>query len=191
MRHTEGEKLAQEIRKSSASKGPRIEEGEALQHIMKDSATYEKFKAADSKEQGQMLVAAKNEIVEGKAGGKAPEVKKIPEGKRGSVPGKRAGTTRETPEVRKAKAAERIAKVREKAKRTKISEAEEAQARAQATGIDVSKIQIPEMEEYLRTKKPTSWRHLQEQRKAKAIPDHEYIEALRFYVTEGLEGPEE
>jgi hypothetical protein len=60
---TPGEKMAHDIHVAQAGKPSGISEGEALQWIMKDADTYAKYKAADSKAQGQMLVRAKNELL--------------------------------------------------------------------------------------------------------------------------------
>jgi len=89
--------------------------------------------------------------------------------------------------AQQAKARERVSKARAKAKRTRESEASEANARAQATHMDVSQLQIPEMEEYVRTKNPTAYSGLQKLRKSKGITDGEYTEALKYYVLEHLE----
>lgn len=86
-----------------------------------------------------------------------------------------------------AKARERVAKSRATAKRTKASEAAETKARAQATGLDVNNLQIPEMEEHLRTVNRAAFGGLQKLRKAKGITDSEYIEALKYYILEHFE----
>jgi hypothetical protein len=86
-----------------------------------------------------------------------------------------------------AKARERVAKTRATAKRTRETQTAEAQARAQATHMDVSQLQIPEMEEYLRAKKPAELSNLQRLRKTKGITDEMYIEGLKYYILEGLE----
>lgn len=102
--------------------------------------------------------------------------KKVPEGQHGK--GKLA--------VR-AKARERVSKAREGAKRTREAEVQEAQARAQATDMDVSQLQIPEMEEALKSMSPKALSGLQKLRKAKSITDPEYQEALRYYLLEAYE----
>jgi hypothetical protein len=107
---------------------------------------------------------------------KAPEVKKVEPEQHGT--GKLAD---------QAKARERITKNRGTAKRTKEAQAQEAQARAQATGLDVSQLQIPEMEEFVRTKNPTAYSGLQKLRKSKGITDEMYSEALKYYILEHLE----
>lgn len=111
------------------------------------------------------------------------------EGEVGREPGAKLGTTKESAIGRRTKARERVEKAREKAKRSKMSEAEEAKHRAQATGMDVSALQIPEMEEYLKAKRPNELRSLQALRK-KGIPDGEYIEGLKYLILEGLEESE-
>jgi hypothetical protein len=108
----------------------------------------------------------------------------------GREPGARPGTTKESPLGRRTKARERVAKGREEAGRTRQKESEEAMARAQAMNMDVSQLQIPEMEEYLRAKSPSTFRSLQEQRKAKAFQESEYKEALMWYSIHALEGTE-
>lgn len=85
-----------------------------------------------------------------------------------------------------SKARERITKNRGLAKRTKEAQATEAAARAQATHMDVSQLQIPEMEEYLWTKNPTTMKGLTKMRKL-GTPDVEYIEALKYLILEDLE----
>lgn len=62
---TGGEQLAEQVRQARAGKPSKTTEAEALQRIMKDQDTYEKYKAADQKTRDQMLVEAKNEIVGG------------------------------------------------------------------------------------------------------------------------------
>lgn len=120
---------------------------------------------------------------------RTPEVKKAEADEVGREPGAKPGTTKESAIGRRTKARERVEKAREKAKRSKMSEAEEAKHRAQATGMDVSALQIPEMEEYLKTKRPNELRSLQALRK-KGIPDGEYIEGLKYLILEGLEESE-
>ena len=105
----------------------------------------------------------------------------------GREPGAKPGTTRESPIGRRTKARERVAKGREEAGRTHQAEIADAQARAQAKDIDVSKLQIPEMEEALRAMNPNAYSGLQKLRKAKAIPDSEYQEALKYYLLETYE----
>ncbi len=85
-----------------------------------------------------------------------------------------------------SKARERITKNRGLAKRTKEAQAAEATARAQATHMDVSQLQIPEMEEYLRAKNPTALSGLMKMRK-RGTPDAEYIEGLKYLILEDLE----
>jgi hypothetical protein len=85
-----------------------------------------------------------------------------------------------------AKARERVSKARAGAKRTKEAIETEAKARAQATHMDVSALQIPEMEEYLRGKNPTALKGLIKMRKL-GTPDAEYIEALKYLILEDLE----
>lgn len=55
---TPGEELEQKMREARAEKPTGMTEGDALQRIMKDPATYEKYKAADQKTRDRMLVAA-------------------------------------------------------------------------------------------------------------------------------------
>jgi hypothetical protein len=124
---------------------------------------------------------------EAKAAAEAKFTKAAP-GEVGREPGKKAGTTKESAIGRRTKARERVEKSRATAKRTRESEAKEAIARAQATQMDVSQLQIPEMEEFLRSKSPTAFKSLQEQRKAKAFPETDYKNALMFYTLEALEG---
>jgi len=85
-----------------------------------------------------------------------------------------------------SKARERITKNRGLAKRTREAQTAEATARAQATHMDVSALQIPEMEEYLRAKNPTALSGLTKMRK-RGTPDAEYIEALKYLILEDLE----
>jgi hypothetical protein len=85
-----------------------------------------------------------------------------------------------------SKARERITKNRGTAKRTEQARATEAAARAQAQHMDVSQLQIPEMEEYLKTKNPKALSGLTKMRKG-GIPDVEYIEALKYLILEDLE----
>lgn len=105
----------------------------------------------------------------------------------GREPGAKPGTTRESPIGRATKARERVSKAREEAGRTHQAEIADAQARAQAKDIDVSKLQIPEMEEALRTMNPEAYSGLQKLRKVKAITDPEYQEALKYYILEAYE----
>lgn len=121
---------------------------------------------------------------------RTPEVKKAAPGEVGREPGAKPGTTKESAIGRRTKARERVEKAREKAKRERNTETEEARARSQAKGMDVSQLQIPEMEEYLKEKKPNELKGLQAQRRAKAIPDAEYIEGLKYYILESLEESE-
>jgi len=102
--------------------------------------------------------------------------KKIPEGQHGK--GKLA---------EQAKAIERITKNREKAKRGAQAEATEATARAQATDMDVSKLQIPEMEEALRSMEPVAWSALQKARKAKLFAEQDYEPYLREMILHAYE----
>ncbi len=85
-----------------------------------------------------------------------------------------------------SKARERITKNRGEAKRTREAQETEAKARAQATHFDVSALQIPEMEEYLRAKNPTALKGLIKMRKL-GTPDVEYIEALKYLILEDFE----
>lgn len=105
----------------------------------------------------------------------------------GREPGAKPGTTRESAIGRRTKARERVAKGREEAGRTHQAEIADAQARAQARDIDVSKLQIPEMEEALRERNPNAYNGLQKLRKAKALTDPDYQEALRYYLIEDFE----
>ncbi len=86
-----------------------------------------------------------------------------------------------------AKARERITKNREKAKRGAEAEATEAKARAEAQGIDVSKLQIPEMEEALRGLEPVAWSALQKGRKAKLFAEQDYEPYLREMLLRAYE----
>ena len=101
---------------------------------------------------------------------------KVPEGQHGK--GKLA---------EQAKAIERITKNREKAKRGAQAEATEATARAQATDMDVSKLQIPEMEEALRSMEPVAWSALQKARKAKLFAEQDYEPYLREMILRAYE----
>lgn len=101
---------------------------------------------------------------------------KVPEGQHGK--GKLAV---------QAKARERVSKAREGAKRTRDTEIQESQARARATDMDTSKLQIPEMEEALKSMNPKALSGLQKLRKAKSVSDPEYQEALRYYILEAYE----
>jgi hypothetical protein len=120
---------------------------------------------------------------------RTPEVKKAAPGEVGREPGKRPGTTKESEIGRRTKARERVEKARAQAKRAQNTEAEEARQRSQAKGLDTSALQIPEMEEYLKAKRPNELRSLQQLRK-KGISDPEYIEGLKYLILEGLEESE-
>jgi hypothetical protein len=102
--------------------------------------------------------------------------KKIPEGQHGK------GQLAE-----QAKARERITKNRAKAKRSAEAEATEAKARAEAQGIDLSKLQIPEMEEALRGLEPVAWSALQKGRKAKLFAEQDYEPYLREMLLRAYE----
>jgi hypothetical protein len=108
--------------------------------------------------------------------GKQPKVTKVPEGEHGK------GRLAE-----QAKARERIAKNRGEAKTTAQKEAAEAQARVEAQGLDVSKLQIPEMEEALRELHPVAWSAIQKARKTKAFPETDYEPYLREMLLRAYE----
>lgn len=57
---TPGEQLAKEIRATRGGVSSTISEGEALQRIMHDPNMYEKYKLADDKTRGRMLIEAKS-----------------------------------------------------------------------------------------------------------------------------------
>jgi hypothetical protein len=117
-------------------------------------------------------------------------VKRVAAGEPGKEPGVRPGTTRESKIGRNTKQAERVAKKREEAMRTKQSEEAEAQARARAKDVSVAHIQIPEAEEALMQLNPTSFRALQKFRKLKNLPDSEYLPALHELLLRAWEqGP--
>lgn len=59
---TEGEQLADRIRTARAGTPSNVTEGEAMQYLMRDPNKWDKFRSASSKEQGQMLVEAKNRM---------------------------------------------------------------------------------------------------------------------------------
>jgi hypothetical protein len=129
-------------------------------------------KARTEKSGLEKVEAAKKKLAERKT---PPEVKKAEPGEHGT--GKLA---------EQSKARERITKNRGLAKRTQQAKETEAAARVQATNMDVSQLQIPEMEEYLRTKNPKALSGLTKLRKG-GIPDVEYIEALKFLILEDIE----
>src|SRR5205085_11702581 len=105
----------------------------------------------------------------------------------GREPGARSETTRESPSGRRTKARERVARSREESGRTRQKEIEEAQARAQAQDMDVSKIQVPELEEYLRKKEPVAWSALQKARRLKKFDEADYEPYLRELVLRAAE----
>lgn len=111
--------------------------------------------------------------------------KKIPEGVHGK--GKLAEQAKARERVRKPKKTKTGEPVPEGAERSAHKNVEEAHARARAQGFDVSELQIPEMEEFVRDKNPTAYRGLQKMRKAKGITDEMYSEALKYYILEHLE----
>jgi hypothetical protein len=193
-----GEKLGKDIRAARAEAPAGVSEGEALQHIMKDKAQYEKYVLEDQKGRDKMLVAAKNELA---------KVTKVAEGEHGREPGVKKGTTRETKMTRAAKAAERVAKVRKAKGPTalgggglevsgggiadeamRLKESEAAQRRAMAPGVDPAQMSIPELEEFLRREDRTGYDNLQKMRKAQALPDVEYKPALEWYYRNISEG---
>lgn len=80
----------------------------------------------------------------------APEVTKVPSEARGREPSARKGMTKDTPEARRAKAAERIAKKRAEASRTQIKSTLEDQARQVAGRMDFQGKSNLELEEGLK-----------------------------------------
>jgi hypothetical protein len=118
---------------------------------------------------------------------KGVEAKRADVSEVGRTEGKRPGTTKESPIGRRTKARERVEKQRAEAGRTRQKEQIEAESRARSTGMDVSQIQIPEMEEALQRMAPENLKSLQKMRKAKGISDPEYIEGLKFYILEAYE----
>lgn len=121
-----------------------------------------------------------------KAEGKAtPEVSKVEPGVHGK--GKLAEQAKARERVRKPKKDKEGKPVPEGAGRSAQKNVEEAHARARAQGLDVSQLQIPELEEFVRLKNPTAWRGLQKLRKAKSVPDVEYKAALEYLALEHLE----
>jgi len=116
------------------------------------------------------------------------------------LPGKKAMTPEEARATRvpegqhgkgklaqQAKARERISKARGEAKRTRDAEIAEANARAQATEMDTSKLQIPEMEEFLNQVEPKVFRALQKARKLKKFAEQDYEPYLREMVLRAYE----
>jgi hypothetical protein len=149
---------------------------------------YEAKSGAEKVEEAKKSLAAKKtplvrlpEKVPGSAKAVTPEGQVVPEVKK-AEPGEH-GTGKL---AEQAKARERITKNRGKARREKQAIETEAAARAQAQHMDVSQLQIPEMEEYLRTKNPTALKGLTKMRKL-GTPDAEYIEALKYLILEDLE----
>lgn len=78
------------------------------------------------------------------------QVTKVPEGERGREPSARSGMTKDTPEARRAKAAERIAAKRSEASRTQIKGTLEDQARQVAGKMDFQGKSNIELEEGLK-----------------------------------------
>lgn len=116
-----------------------------------------------------------------------PGVTKVAEGEVGRTAGKRPGTTKESQIGRATKARERVSKQREQAKRSKMAEAAEAQARAQAQDVNVSQFQIPELEESLREMNPKGLSALTKFRKLKGLTDDEYRGALQELILRAYE----
>jgi hypothetical protein len=136
----------------------------------------------------------------------APTVTKVPEGTTGREPGKRPGTTRETPLVRAKKQAERVAKKRAEKGPTalggggmeitgggvgeaaiKAEEAKAAQQSAASPNRPVTEISTPEKEETLQLEHPEVWAQLQKMRKGvrmrgklRPLTGDEYLEALNY-----------
>lgn len=113
------------------------------------------------------------------------KVMKAEPGKHGT--GKLAEQAKARERVRKPKTDKEGKPVPEGAGRSAQKNVEEAHARARATGLDVSQLQIPELEEFVRLKNPTAWRGLQKLRKAKSVPDQDYKSALEYLALEHLE----
>jgi hypothetical protein len=135
-----------------------------------------------------------------------PKVTKVTEGEAGREAGKRAGTTKETKLARQAKARERVAAKRAEKGPTALGgggkllsgggkgdaarEAQEVaniQRKMGSPVFDVSKLQIPELEEHLRQIAPKEFKDLQAIRKEKGITDEEYIAGLRVELLYALE----
>jgi len=62
-----------------------------------------------------------------------------------------------------------------------------AKARAQSANFDLTNLQIPEMEEYVRGKYPEEFKSLLKQRRAGTISDIEWKTALEYLTLNGLE----
>lgn len=69
---TPGEQLSQDIRQARAGAPSDITEGHAMQRIMRDPALYQQFQKADNKARNQMLVQAKNAILEERQSAQRP-----------------------------------------------------------------------------------------------------------------------
>lgn len=172
---TEGEKLAKDIRASSAPTTT-ITEGEALQHIMKDPQKYELYKAADTKAQGKMLVDAKNEM---------SKITKVAEG----VEGKkiRAKEGKSASPAQQAADRERIAKKRELSKGEEFGKALEKHAQEMAgrhTAGSIGMMHIPELEETMKEfpNGELFLKGFQKLRKAGRITDELYVEEMKNWM---------
>ena len=177
---TEGEKLAKEIRASSA-KTTTVTEGEALQHIMKDASKYEAFKKLDSKDQGKMLVEAKNEL---------EKITKVPEGTEGKKVRAKGGQPASP--AQQAADRERIAAKREQAKGEEFGKALEKHAQEMAgrhTAGSVGMMHIPELEDAIKEFEGGKMvlSGLQKLRKAGRITDEIYLHEMKEWMMQQFE----
>jgi hypothetical protein len=162
-----------------------VEAGQRVRHPSEDIEAHtreiERLKSIKDKAPAEQQQSIDNQIqtheeLRAQKSGTKPTVTKVPEGQHGK--GKLA---------EQAKAVERITKNRAKAKRGAEAEAAEAQARAQSTGMDVSKLQIPEMEEALQEMEPVAFKALQKGRKAKLFAEQDYEPYLREMLLRAYE----
>lgn len=135
-----------------------------------------------------------------------PEVTKASPSEVGREPGARPGTTRESKAGRTTKARERAAAKRAEKGATALGgggktlsgagagteairakESKEAQRRAAAPHMNVSNLQIPEMEEALQELNPDAFKEFQQGRKKGKWSDAEYIEGLKYLLLEEYE----
>jgi hypothetical protein len=135
----------------------------------------------------QEMSEAEKKAAEVKSTGGTPTVTKAAPGEVGREPGARPGTTRESRIGRNTKQAERVANKRAQTLRGKQAEEAEATARAQAKDVNVSQMQIPEMEEALLKINPKALSGLQKLRKVGRVSDVEYTEALKYLIIDGYE----
>lgn len=169
-----GEQMGRDIRAARGEKGGFSVE-QVTKSIRKDPEQARIFDAADQKTKDSMLVKEKQRMI---AAGEQP-VTIVPEGQEGREPGKKTGTTRQTPQVRRsrkaaANAAKRAAEgataagggglevtgggqgeaaIQAKAAEEARAEAARMQQSSQQP-VNVKDMGIPEKEEWLRENQP-------------------------------------